>query len=232
MLPALSTSLVVTVMVVFAVIPPAAAGAKVTVKTQTYDISGDSGRALVRAMDRTGPRHGFMTRAIAQTSYTVDWDLQVRETRGVCKLARAVPTLHLTYIFPKAKSLSPGLSPRWKTFLAGVHKHERRHGRIATDMVKAAAGEVSGITVAHDPSCNKARREARGRIDAVYARYEARQVAFDKREHQDGGRVEKLVDALMADAGCLAADAAGGCRRDRGGRGLGILQWLGHLWPE
>ena len=195
---ALSTSRIATVIAAVAAVTPAVAGAKVIIKTQSYDIAGESGRALVMAMDQSGPRHGFMTRAIAQTSYTVDWDLQVRETHGDCRLARAIPTLHLTYIFPNAKSLPPGLSRRWKTFLAGVHKHERKHGRIATDMVKAAAREVSGITVAHDPNCGKARREARRRIDAVYARYEARQVAFDKREHKDGGRVEKLVDALVA----------------------------------
>jgi predicted secreted Zn-dependent protease len=229
---ALSTALLATVTAAAAVISPAVAGAKVVIKTQSYDISGDSGRALVTAMDRTGPRHGFMTRAIAQTSYTVDWDLQVRETHGVCKLARAVPTLHLTYIFPEAKSLSPGLARRWKTFLAGVHRHERTHGRIAGNMVEAAALAVSGIALAHDPGCNRTRREARRRIDAVYAKYEASQVAFDKREHRDGGRVEKLVEALMADADCLAADAAGGCRLDRRRRGPGVLQWLGRLWPE
>lgn len=191
-------SLLVSVLAFATATSPALAGAKVLVKTRTYAVAGDNGVALVKAMDRSGPRHGFMTRAIAQTSYTVDWNLQVRTTHKTCRLARAVPTLHLTYTFPKASALSPGLSKRWKRFLAGVHRHEKMHGRIATQMVNAAARSISGLTVANDPTCNKARREARRRIDAVYARYEAKQGAFDKREHADGGKVEKLVDALAA----------------------------------
>jgi predicted secreted Zn-dependent protease len=193
---ALSTSLTATV--IMAAILPAAAGAKVTVKTEFYDIAGDSGRALVMQMDRTGPRHGFMTRAIAQTSYTVDWNFGVSRTKEACRVTRAEPTLHLTYTFPQAAGLSPVLAKRWKRFLAGVHRHEGTHGRIAKEMVRAAARSVSGLTVATDPSCGKVRREARRRIDAVYADYEARQVAFDTREHRDGGNVEKLVDALIA----------------------------------
>jgi predicted secreted Zn-dependent protease len=195
---AFSTSLIVSVVAATLVSGPAAAGAKVLVRTQTYVVKGDSGAALVRAMDRTGPRHGFMTRAIAQTSYTVDWDIQVRATDGTCRLTRATPTLNLTYIFPQARGLPASLSKRWKTFLAGVHGHERKHGRIAKEMVVAAEKSVSGLAIANDPSCNRVRREARRRIDVVYARYEARQVAFDASEHRDGGRVEKLVNALIA----------------------------------
>jgi predicted secreted Zn-dependent protease len=195
---AFSTSLIVPVVAATLVSGPAAAGVKIRTETRTYVVTGNSGAALVDAMDRAGPRHGFMTRAIAQTSYTVDWDIQVRATDRTCRLTQATPTLNLTYIFPQARGLPASLSKRWKTFLAGVRGHERKHGRIATEMVQAAARSVSGLAIANDPSCNRVRREARRRIDAVYASYEARQVAFDASEHRHGGRVEKLVDALIA----------------------------------
>jgi predicted secreted Zn-dependent protease len=189
--------LLAVVVAALGAISPAAAGPQVLVKTRTYAVTGDSGAALVKAMDRSGPRHGFLTRAIAQTSYTVDWDLQVASTRDACRLARAVPTLHVSYVFPRAVNLPPALAKRWKRFLAGVHKHEKTHGRIASEMVQAAARSAAGVAMRPDPSCGRTRREARRRIDAVYAKYEARQVAFDKREHGDGGKVERLVDALI-----------------------------------
>jgi predicted secreted Zn-dependent protease len=198
MRPPFSISLLAIVLMTSAATSATAAGVKILVKTQTYTVTGDSGAALVKAMDRTGPRHGFMTRAIAQTSYTVDWNLQVARTEDACRLVRAVPILHVNYIFPQAGNLPPALARRWKRFLAGVHKHEKTHGRIATQMVQAAARSASGLAMKQDPSCNRVRREAKRRIHAIYADYEARQVAFDRREHADGGKVERLVDALIA----------------------------------
>ena len=190
--------LLLAVVVGLAAAASASAGPKILVTTKTYPVAGDDGAALVKAMDRTGPRQGFMTRAIAQTSYTVDWDLQVARTKDACRLARAEPTLHVNYIFPRADNLPPALAKRWKRFMAGVRKHEKTHGRIAAEMVRAAARSVSGLTYAQDPACDRTRREAWRRIDAIYAKYEARQVAFDGREHAAGGQVEKLVDTLTA----------------------------------
>ena len=60
----------------------ASAGTRVVVKTRTYDITGTTGLALMQAMDRKGPKQGFMTRAIAQTGYTVDWDLDAGQDNG------------------------------------------------------------------------------------------------------------------------------------------------------
>ena len=75
----------------------ASAGSKVVVKTRTYDITGTTGLALMEAMDRKGPKHGFMTHAIAQTGYTVDWDLDAGQDNGVCRMRGANGTLNLFY---------------------------------------------------------------------------------------------------------------------------------------
>ncbi|TIT77340.1 MAG: DUF922 domain-containing protein, partial [Mesorhizobium sp.] len=80
--------------------PIASAGTKLLVKTRTYEISGTTGVALVAAMDRNGPKHGFMTRAIADTAYTVNWDLAISRTDGVCHLRQADGVLDLTYTYP------------------------------------------------------------------------------------------------------------------------------------
>lgn len=178
-------------------VAPASAGAKLVVRTQTYAITGTTGKALLQAMDRKGPKHGFMARAIAQTGYTVHWNFKVSQAAGACRLNEAAATLDLTYTYPKPGSdLTPALQKRWKRFFAGVQRHEQTHGRLAREMVRAAQKSVSGLKVADDRRCGITRREARRRIDAVYAEYEARQVAFDKREHRDGGKVDGLVAAL------------------------------------
>ena len=178
--------------------PSASAGTKVLVKTRTYDITGTTGAGLVVAMDRRGPKHGFMTRAIAQTAYTVDWDFDVSHSNGVCQLRQANGTLNLTYTFPHvASTATPALQRRWDRFFAGVRAHEESHGRIAREMMRVSEKSVRGLKFAGDPFCNRTRNEARRRIAAVYAQYEAKQVAFDVREHRDGGHVEHLINALV-----------------------------------
>ncbi|TIL68735.1 DUF922 domain-containing protein [Mesorhizobium sp.] len=179
--------------------PPALADTKVLVKTRTYDITGTTGAALIEAMDRNGPkRHGFMTHAIALAAYTVDWDLDVTREGGVCRLRQANGTLDLTYTLPRlASAATPALQKRWKRFFAGVRAHEHNHGRIARTMMRATEKSITGLEFADNLFCSKTHREARRRIKAVYAEYEAKQNAFDAREHRDGGHVEHLIRALL-----------------------------------
>lgn len=176
----------------------AMAGSKVVTHIRTYDIEGESGRALIEAMDKSGPKHGFLTRAIAQTSYTVDWDFDLKAKADVCHLKRANATLDMTYMYPRVTTpMSPALRKRWQRFFAGVRAHEQMHGRIARQGIAAGERAVAGLAVANDPHCIKTRREAQRRVDAIYDEYEAKQVVFDQREHREGGRVEVLVAKLV-----------------------------------
>lgn len=176
----------------------ASAGVKVTEKVRTYTIPGNSGEALLEAMDRGGPKHGFLTRAIAQTSYAVSWKMEWGETAKACRVKRADGLLAITYTFPQASgAMSPKMKRKWQDFLGGVRKHERVHGEIARRMVRAAEKSVDGLAIAGDRGCIKTRREAKRRMAAVYAEYEARQVRFDKVEHREGGPVDDLIKALI-----------------------------------
>ena len=176
----------------------ALAGVKVTEKVRSYAVSGNSGQALLDGMDRRGPKHGFLTRAIAQTSYTVSWKFEWGETAKACRMKRADGLLAITYTFPQASgALSPDLKRKWANFTTGVRKHENTHGQIARRMVRAAEKSVDGLTIAGDRGCIKTRREVKRRMAAVYAEYEARQVRFDAVEHREGGPVDKLIKALM-----------------------------------
>lgn len=181
-----------------AVASSAAAGVKVGVKTEHYEISGKTGEALVRAMDRKGPKHGFLARAIAQTRYEVDWDLEWTEKAGSCRVRKVAGDLSITYIYPKVGGvLDPALGKRWAHFMSGVRKHEETHGAIARQMVAAAEKTIAKISTKNDPGCTRIRSEVKRRVSAVYAEYEKKQVRFDEVEHKDGGNVEKLVVSLL-----------------------------------
>ena len=76
----------------------AVAAPKVTVKTNTFDISGKTGIELLRELDRRGPKHGFLTRAIAQTRYQLNSSAEYRFSRGTCAVVRPNVRLDITYI--------------------------------------------------------------------------------------------------------------------------------------
>lgn len=182
---------------VLSCVSAASAGTKLIVHVRTYDVAGKTGADLVEAMDRLGPKHGYMTRAIAETGYTVHWDLDISRQDGTCRLRQANGKLDLTYTFPRRLSpASPALRKRWDGFMAGVRRHEHTHGRIAMRMMRATETALAGLERRDNWFCTGTRLEARRRINATYAEYEARQNAFDAREHRGGGHVEHLVDAL------------------------------------
>jgi predicted secreted Zn-dependent protease len=177
----------------------ASAGVKVSEKTRGYKISGKTGEALLAAMDRRGPKHGFLTRAIAQTRYSVSWTIEWGETRTACRVKSIDGKLDITYTYPSTRDLPPGLERPWTRFLAGVKKHEKTHGEMARQMARAVEKSLAKLSVDNDPGCRKARAEMKGRMTAIYADYEARQIKFDAREHRGGGPVEGLIEALTLD---------------------------------
>ena len=176
----------------------AQAGVKVKVKTQDYAIAGKTGEVLLDAMDRRGPKHGLLTRAIAQTRYSVAWKMEWGETRTACRVKRADGELSITYTYPRVDGpLSADLAVKWRRFLVGVRKHEETHGMIARQMVVEAERSISRLKIRSDPGCRKSRKEVKRLIDAAYAKFEGRQAAFDQREHREGGPVEGLIAELV-----------------------------------
>jgi predicted secreted Zn-dependent protease len=175
---------------------PAFAGVKTTVRTETYAIAGNTGEALLDAMDRRGPRHGLRARAMAQTRYKVEWNDEWLRSGSKCRLKSADATLSIVYRYPAlVRPASRKLERRWKAFMAGVRQHEEMHGRLARQMVLAAYKSVSRLARSDD-LCIRSQRQFDRIIDAVYAKYEARQARFDDVEHGAGGNVDRLLDML------------------------------------
>lgn len=169
-----------------------------TADTRTYAVSGNSGAALLDAMDRAGPRHGFLARAIAQTKYKVDWVFDIAENNGVCRVRSVDAKLALTFIYPQATGrLPPALDRRWRAFIAGARQHEQGHARLARQMVDAAEAGVSTLAMSDNPACTRTRRQVKQTVDRITAAYEARQVAYDAREHRPGGKVDQLINRLV-----------------------------------
>jgi predicted secreted Zn-dependent protease len=181
----------------FCLTAPANAGTTVKTKIVNYTIKGTTGAALLEAMDSKGPRRGFTTRAIAQTAYTVGWDLDTYEKAGRCRVSVADAVLNITFNYPElGNALPPDVNRRWQHFMSGVRKHEQHHAQLARAMVSAAEQAVRSTSFDNDPGCRKTQAEIKRRIAKTYAIYEAKQVEFDRVEHSEGGNVDHLVSGL------------------------------------
>ncbi len=177
---------------------PARAAPKVSTKTTTFAISGKSGQALLAELERKGPRHGYTSRAIAQTRYTMNTEADWTYRDGSCAVTRPKVRLDITYIYPKVTGpVAGGVKVRWAAFMSGIRKHEEVHGRIAREMAAEADRAVAGLKVADGRNCGKLRAEMKRVVAAIVARHEARQRQFDVVEHKGGGNVEGLIKRLV-----------------------------------
>lgn len=174
------------------------AKARITTKTKYYTVQGDTGHALFMSMNRNGPRHAFMKKAMAQTQYKTSPRGSMTWQNGVCQVENGGYDAEITYVFPKPhKRLTGDMARRWKAFMVHTVAHEKMHGRIAAEMAHALDRHIRHFAMKDGKGCRKALARLRRDVQAIYKRYDDRQNAYDEREHRDGGAVEKSVLRLV-----------------------------------
>ncbi|MDP3896787.1 MAG: DUF922 domain-containing protein [Mesorhizobium sp.] len=170
---------------------------KISTKSTKFDVSGATGAAILQDLDRRGPKHGFMTRAIAQTRYTMNSEADWKHDGTNCVVTRPLVRLDITYIYPNlAGPVPPALRARWHGFMASVKKHEETHGRIARDMAVAAEAAIGQMKVKDGKSCGRFHAEMKRKVASIVAEYEQRQRSFDAVEHKDGGHIQSIIKKL------------------------------------
>lgn len=172
---------------------PAFAQWKPQESTKFYRILGQSEPELYASIGERGPQAG-VGRTIAQTTFKLTWQRNYENRDGACVLARAVPRLLITYHLPKPAGALPGpVKARWNTFAAGVERHEKFHGVIITDMVRAIEEATVGLRVENDPGCTRIKTEMTARLSALSQAQRERSRDYDRAELGSGGPVHRLI---------------------------------------
>jgi len=174
-------------------------------KVQTYAISGKTGIDLYRSIGENGPKAGA-GRAIAITDFELKWSRDYQPRDAGCILAAAKPHLTIVYRLPKPSNKLPeALQPLWNTFIEGVEKHERVHGAMIVETVKAIEAATVGTFVPNDPKCRAVRKEVENRTKPLVEEQRRQSRAFDKEELSEGGNVHSLVLGLVNGIGSPSA---------------------------
>jgi predicted secreted Zn-dependent protease len=171
--------------------------ARTTEKVETYAISGASGIELYRSIGEHGPesRNG---RAIALTDYRLTWTRRYVPEGRNCRLTTAVPHLTLITHLPRPSGRLPARAQAlWDTFIAGIVAHERVHGEIIKETVRAIRSATEGLSVPGDPACRKIRSEVTGRVARLAAEMRKKNRDFDQVEMGKGGNVQQLILGLV-----------------------------------
>ncbi|MEO3998595.1 DUF922 domain-containing protein [Mesorhizobium sp. CAU 1732] len=163
-------------------------------QVEHYAISGKSGIELYQSIGENGPKAGI-GRAIAFTDFKLLWSRDYRpQPDGSCVLATARPSLTITYRLPKPRGdLPEPVRTNWKTFIDGVTAHEKVHGEMIVDLVKAIEATSIGLSAPNDPGCQKVRAELQSRLGPLSQAQRARSRDFDRAELSEGGNVHQLV---------------------------------------
>ena len=172
----------------------ALAGPAATVSVKTRELSDprQDRRSIARGDGPPRPQARLLTRAIAQTRYSVGWDIDLGRKSGVCRVESADGKLLITYTYPEvAGGVPPALKSRWATFMRrrGASRGEPWHASPAT-WWPAPNGRSPSSPSATIRDAPRPGPRPKRRIDATYAEYEQRKLPFDAREHRAGGHVD------------------------------------------
>ena len=115
--------------------------------------------------------------------------------RGQCLRAEggaAVPDRHLP-----AGPLPTETAARWRVFIAGIRAHEAVHGRYVEEMAEEIYDATVGFRQQNDPGCKAIRDAIQAPLKAAYARYKAKNAAFERSEMAPGGNIHRLIADLV-----------------------------------
>ncbi|MCR9137628.1 MAG: DUF922 domain-containing protein [Alphaproteobacteria bacterium] len=178
---------------------PTRADIRATEVEKTYSISGTTGMALYQSIGARGPiLRGGASSAIAKTDFDLKWGRDYKRDGNDCVLAVVRPFLTITYTLPKpANTLPPDVAARWRDFIAGIRAHEAVHGQYVTEMAQQIYDTTLGFRQDNDPNCKTIRNAIQTPLKAAFARYKARNRAFEQAEMAAGGNVQQLILKLI-----------------------------------
>ena len=148
-------------------------------RVEYYPIEGRTARDLVAQMDALGPiRSVTGRRASGYTASEVLWEHSREMHEGTCRVRHLDVSVTIVTTLPKwvAKHREPGLTVRWKGFMANLLAHEATHREHM--LLAAAAVRRAILAIPPQSDCRSLERA----IDRA-ARQQTRHYAAESRKY-------------------------------------------------
>ena len=189
----------ITLLALCFIAAPAHAEIRAKFVETTYAISGSTGKALYVSIGERGPRlRGGASSAVAKTDFDLKWGRDYVREGNACVLKAARPFLTVTYTLPEPVGQLPSeTAARWRVFITGIRAHEAVHGRYVEEMAQEIYDSTVGFRQENDPGCKAIRDAIQAPLKAAYARYKAKNTAFERSEMAAGGNIQRLIIELI-----------------------------------
>jgi predicted secreted Zn-dependent protease len=156
------------------------------------DVTGNSKRELVEALDRLSVPDETGKRFYGHTHWELRWNYNVASEGAECRVTTVTATLDMTMSLPRwdpPRNANPALVRTWNAFVAGLREHEEGHRDIAL----AAAQEITRRIEAEPPAanCAKLKRTVGIRANSLLDEYREKGRRYDK--STDHGRTQGAV---------------------------------------
>jgi predicted secreted Zn-dependent protease len=156
------------------------------------DVTGNSKRELIEALDRLSVPDDTGKRFYGHTHWELRWNYNVASEGAECRVTAVTATLDMTMSLPRwdpPRNADPALVRTWNAFVAGLREHEEGHRDIAL----AAAQEITRRIEAIPPAanCAKLKRTVGIRANSLLDEYREKGRRYDKAT--DHGRAQGAV---------------------------------------
>jgi len=162
-------------------------------KVTHYNVSGNNGREIFKAMLDNGPRLG---RKDDHALATTEFELDIQEVDGYvengrCHVTDVIVELMVKYTYPKwrgSRTASKETRNAWKHFSETVVWHEKQHVAIARDLALDYEKIIKKTRFRAKAECSPNEVALRFRFNTANFRNNRKQKLFDRRDARKGAR--------------------------------------------
>ena len=156
------------------------------------DVTGNSQRELIEALDRRSVDDGTGKRFYGHTRWALRWNFNVASEGNDCRVTSVTAELDVHLSIPRWQppaNADPALVRQWNAFIAGLRVHEDGHREIAIE----AAREIEQRIESEPPAskCETLKRTVNIRANTLLDEYREKGKRYDKQT--DHGRTQGAV---------------------------------------
>lgn len=187
---------------VFSMCLPVSAKVIIKEKTSYYTVSGNSGWAIKKAIQKHRIIGSVRNKQIGLTRTKMDVkNIKWKHRSGRCTIKHIDVVLDILYILPKwkkPKSSGLQLNKNWKKFASAIAVHEKTHGKIWKESYREMYRKIANLSFTSTISCDKFRSKIQKIVNDAENKGDKRNKNFERNEKQKSSAISRAFLKLVA----------------------------------
>jgi predicted secreted Zn-dependent protease len=167
---------------------PAIALPTVDVKTDYYQVSGNTAQKIRTNLNEKSPAIEQGESFDARTTWYVKWRFLWDNSDGKCVINKVKTTVDVQYILPKLKTSkhTPNLlKQKWKTYMEALIRHEKGHKKMGVNAASEIEQKIQKMSARS--TCKQLEADANDLGDEIIKKYHILEKEFDRKTNHGMG---------------------------------------------